>query len=65
MIATIHQPSSQIYAKFENLMLLQEGKVIYRGKAMKAPAYFDSIGFHIDTYTNPADYYMKTFYVPY
>ena len=54
-----------IYAQFDNLMLMMEGRIIYQGSAKEAPAYFDKIGHQIDKNTNPADYYMKHFYVPY
>lgn len=64
VIATIHQPSSDTYALFDKLILLSEGYVIYQGKAKQAPDYFTSIGFVLPRYSNPADYYLKEFYIP-
>lgn len=64
IIATIHQPSSSTFALFDRLLLLMEGYPIYQGKAKEAVDYFDKIGFHIPTYANPADYFLKKFYMP-
>ena len=59
IIYVIHQPSSDIFRKMDNLMLLYAGKLIYAGKAGKpAVDYFASIGFVCDQNTNPADYFM-------
>jgi ABC-type multidrug transport system ATPase subunit len=39
---TIHQPSSDIFAKFDKLFLMVEGKLVYQGEASKALNYFSS-----------------------
>jgi len=54
--ATIHQPSSDIFHLFDDLVLLSEGYVIYHGPAEKMVPYFAKIGFQFPQYTNPADY---------
>jgi hypothetical protein len=46
-------------------MLLQEGNIIYQGKANLAVEYFLLNGYVISRQKNPADFYMKEFYVPY
>lgn len=46
IITVIHQPSSQMYQLFDNLMLLSEGRVIYFGKASKTMEYFTRLGAH-------------------
>ena len=38
----IHQPSSEIYALFDNLLLLSQGEIVYYGPAAKAMEYFTS-----------------------
>jgi ABC-type multidrug transport system ATPase subunit len=40
IICTIHQPSSEIFSKFNKLYLLAEGRVAYLGDSKDAPAYF-------------------------
>eukprot|EP00163_Fabomonas_tropica_P020214 TRINITY_DN3560_c0_g1_i4.p1 TRINITY_DN3560_c0_g1~~TRINITY_DN3560_c0_g1_i4.p1 ORF type:complete len:659 (+),score=111.51 TRINITY_DN3560_c0_g1_i4:69-2045(+) len=55
---TIHQPSSQLFAKFDNLCLVANGRIAYYGPAVDAVSYFSGIGFPCPTYSNPADYFM-------
>jgi ABC-type multidrug transport system permease subunit len=40
VITSIHQPRSSIYALFDDLMVLSEGRVMYLGPASKARDYF-------------------------
>ena len=40
VICTIHQPSSQIYAEFDRLLLMAEGKMAYLGDTDKAHNFF-------------------------
>lgn len=58
IVSTIHQPSSQMWNIFDNLLLLVEGQCIYFGKANKALPYFESIGLHCESHWNPADFIM-------
>eukprot|EP00271_Cylindrocystis_brebissonii_P011691 TRINITY_DN29600_c0_g1_i1.p1 TRINITY_DN29600_c0_g1~~TRINITY_DN29600_c0_g1_i1.p1 ORF type:complete len:676 (+),score=133.03 TRINITY_DN29600_c0_g1_i1:262-2289(+) len=58
IISTIHQPRSSIYALFENLLLLSEGRLIYFGRADDATSYFASRDFTCPPQFNPADYFM-------
>lgn len=45
VICSIHQPRGSIYAKFDDLMLLSNGSLVYMGPAgEKALTYFESIG---------------------
>ena len=37
---TIHQPNSEIYALFDKLTLLLEGKIIFQDNAQKVTSYF-------------------------
>jgi len=45
VISTIHQPNSDIFGKFDRLMLLALGKVLYFNEARLAVDYFSGIGF--------------------
>lgn len=65
VIATIHQPSSSTFALFDRLLLLMDGHVIYQGPAKDATSHFSKIGFHCPRFANPADYFLKEFYVPF
>lgn len=58
VISTIHQPNSDIFEMFDQLMLLARGKIIYFNKAELAVNYFGGIGFQCPELSNPADYFM-------
>jgi ATP-binding cassette subfamily G (WHITE) protein 1 len=59
IIATIHQPNTQIFRSFDQLMLLSFGHVIYFGDANKSVDYFKSIGRPCPETKNPAEYFMQ------
>ncbi|RLN47683.1 hypothetical protein BBJ29_000574 [Phytophthora kernoviae] len=59
VIATIHQPSSELYALFDQLYLLSDGACVYDGLASEAMAYFSSLGYECPPYVSPADYFMR------
>ena len=56
IILTIHQPRSEIYSLFDNVLLLAVGSVLYSGLARKCLPYFESIGYQAPELTNPAEY---------
>ncbi|OMJ74032.1 hypothetical protein SteCoe_27150 [Stentor coeruleus] len=59
IIATIHQPSSQIFCNFDKLLLLNHGKTVYMGEAKGAVDYFGEIGHPLPLNYNPADHFLK------
>ena len=59
VISTIHQPSSEIFAEFDRLMILVQGNIVYQGDSQSSMRYFSSIGFPVKKHSNPPDYYMK------
>ncbi|GLE06465.1 hypothetical protein PINS_up015712 [Pythium insidiosum] len=59
VVATIHQPSAMVFALFDRLYLLSEGRVVYDGAAANAVSYFGSIGFPCPQDANPADVFME------
>lgn len=59
VISTIHQPNSEIFSRFDNIMLLVRGNIIYQGGANTAVKYFEKIGYPCPKLTNPADFFMK------
>ena len=58
IVATIHQPSTALYAMFDKLLLMAEGQVIYYGAATEAVPFFVSspYAFHYTRGTNPAEF---------
>lgn len=58
MITTIHQPSSRLFHKFDKLILLGKGSLLYYGKASEAMAYFSSIGCTPLIAMNPAEFLL-------
>jgi ABC-type multidrug transport system ATPase subunit len=58
VVATIHQPSSQIFSHFDKLLLLSEGQTVFHGKARDAVPYFASKNLVCPEEYNPADYFM-------
>ncbi|XP_004343059.2 ABC transporter [Capsaspora owczarzaki ATCC 30864] len=60
VVATIHQPSSEVYHMFDELLLLADGRVMYMGELEYAVEYFGARGFSCPRYTNPADYFFMS-----
>ncbi|PVU93150.1 hypothetical protein BB559_003432 [Furculomyces boomerangus] len=56
VVAVIHQPSSDIFNLFDDILLLSQGKAIYFGPQNNVVPYFSEIGYVCPTYTNPADF---------
>lgn len=58
VIATIHQPSSQIFHMFHSLLILAEGRVVYHGEASRCLDTFERYGLHCAEHYNPADFIL-------
>lgn len=59
VISTIHQPRSDLFQKFGNILLLAKGgRVAYNGEANKMVQYFARLGHECPETTNIADYAM-------
>ncbi|KAJ4794289.1 ABC-2 type transporter family protein [Rhynchospora pubera] len=57
VICTIHQPRSSVYAKFDDLILLSEGLMVYAGPAKEEPlSYFATLGYRCPDHVNPAEF---------
>ena len=59
VIATIHQPSSEIFEMIDELCLLSKGKIAYFGPREDVINYFANLGYQCPKYTNPADYIVN------
>ncbi|TKY59484.1 ABC transporter G family member 11 [Spatholobus suberectus] len=60
VIASIHQPSSEVFQLFHNLCLLSSGRTVYFGPASAASEFFASNGFPCPPLMNPSDHLLKT-----
>ncbi|KAJ2612840.1 hypothetical protein H4S08_002523 [Coemansia sp. RSA 1365] len=56
-LMTIHQPSSEVVAQFDKLILLAQGKLVYMGPTAQAVRYFELLG-HPPTHPNPANFFI-------
>ncbi|XP_010916334.1 ABC transporter G family member 7 [Elaeis guineensis] len=57
VICSIHQPRSSVYVKFDDIVLLSEGAVVYMGPAKDEPlTYFANFGYHCPDHVNPAEF---------
>lgn len=59
VIATIHQPSSQIFYMFDKLLLLANGQLAYFGKSAHVVPFFECLGHTIAGHYNPADFMIE------
>ncbi|KAG5014997.1 hypothetical protein JHK85_021133 [Glycine max] len=60
VIASIHQPSSEVFQLFDNLCLLSSGRTVYFGPASAAKEFFASNDFPCPPLMNPSDHLLKT-----
>ncbi|KAL4281640.1 hypothetical protein GQ457_03G004500 [Hibiscus cannabinus] len=60
IIASIHQPSLEVFQLFTNLYLLSSGKTVYFGPVSSTNQFFASNGFPCPTLQNPSDHFLKT-----
>jgi ABC-type multidrug transport system ATPase subunit len=58
VVATIHQPRSDIFDLFDKLLLLSFGYVVYQGAASEVQQYFLTAGFHCPRGWNTADFFI-------
>uniref|UniRef100_A0A0P6G6D5 Protein white n=1 Tax=Daphnia magna TaxID=35525 RepID=A0A0P6G6D5_9CRUS len=60
VVCTIHQPSSEVFALFDRILLMAEGRTAFLGPASDALSFFSSQGLPCPPNYNPADYYIHT-----
>uniref|UniRef100_A0A034W8J1 Protein scarlet n=1 Tax=Bactrocera dorsalis TaxID=27457 RepID=A0A034W8J1_BACDO len=56
ILCTIHQPSSQLFDMFNNVLLLADGRVAFTGSPQNALNFFAENGYHCPEAYNPADF---------
>lgn len=59
IVATIHQPSSDIFFLLDKVIVMSKGHFVYFGAPSNTLSYLSSIGFRSPKFINPADYALK------
>ncbi|KAL1803073.1 hypothetical protein DCAR_0934747 [Daucus carota subsp. sativus] len=59
VISSIHQPSSEVFALFDDLLLLSGGETVYFGEAKMALEFFADAGFPCPSKRNPSDHFLR------
>eukprot|EP01039_Chlorochromonas_danica_P008620 gene8620-9499_t len=59
VVASVHQPSQEVFKLFDTLLLLSKGRAIFYGPVSNAAKYFVSspYQYNLTSYTNPADFF--------
>jgi hypothetical protein len=52
----VHQPRSEIWGLFDNIILLSRGSPTYAGSAKDCLPYFAKLGYELPPFTNPAEH---------
>ena len=60
MVTTIHQPSSEMYDLFDNVLLMKEGKILCHAGTKETLGIFEKHGLPCDKHTNPAEHILTT-----
>lgn len=55
VLLTLHQPSSEIFAMLDDVMILHEGEACFHGPAENLVGHFEQLGFPCPPNYNPAD----------
>jgi ABC-type multidrug transport system ATPase subunit len=56
IITTIHQPRSEIWGMFDDLVILTRGSPVFSGKADDCISWFKSLGMELPAFVNPAEF---------
>ncbi|KAK3797704.1 hypothetical protein RRG08_054721 [Elysia crispata] len=60
ILCTIHQPSSDIFSMFNQILLLAEGRTAFMGSQQQAMDFFAKLQYPCPSNYNPADHYILT-----
>jgi ABC-type multidrug transport system ATPase subunit len=63
VIFTIHQPASDVFMSFDNLLLMNKGRIMSAVPAVSTAKYFASRGHPVPVHFNPADWIMVRSYM--
>ncbi|XP_060593435.1 protein white-like [Ruditapes philippinarum] len=60
VLCSIHQPSSEVFALFDHVLVIAEGRVAFLGDTDEALKFYSNIGYPCPVNFNPADFYIMT-----
>ncbi|CAL1533117.1 unnamed protein product [Lymnaea stagnalis] len=60
ILCTIHQPSSELFALFNQVLLLSEGRVAFMGTSKECIDFFNRMRYPCPSNFNPSDHYILT-----
>eukprot|EP00808_Paulinella_micropora_P001129 g22103.t1 len=70
-VVALNQPSPDVVEKFDDILLMNQGHLIYHGPRRAALPYFESLGFHCPEDLDPAEFFTavssghgRQFFVP-
>jgi len=58
IISVIHQPSQSVFAKFDDLLLVSEGRLMYYGETSKIRQYLSGLGYNCSKDTGTAEHVL-------
>lgn len=59
VVSSIHQPSSEVFALFDDLFLLSGGETVFFGEAKSAIEFFADAGVPCPSRRNPSDHFLR------
>lgn len=59
VLCTIHQPSSEVFFLFDQLIFMQNGRILYHGAIGGLTEYTDLKGYPCPAFYNPSDHIMN------
>lgn len=59
VLATIHNPNSEVFFFFDRIILMMDGNIMYQGDVKNSIHHFSMCGRPVPRFINPADYYMR------
>ena len=58
VVSTIHQPSTELLSKFDKVICMCNGEIVFCGTPEELPIHFGSLGYPVPQNTNPGDHLM-------
>ena len=59
VVSVIHQPSQSVFAMFDDLLLIAEGKMMYYGEVANVRSYMDGLGFGCEKEVGTAEHVLE------